>query len=176
MKVSIRRFTVAIVAALVMISVNANAQDKAARVSPLVSVDQKLESGANVKITYSQPSVKGRSIGKDLEPINGKIWRTGANEATVFETNKAITVMGNTLPAGKYSLFTIYDGAEVTVIFNKVWQQWGAFKYDQSQDQLRIITKVTQNATFTEKLNFDITDNGKVMITWGKTKALFPLI
>src|SRR5690349_5310064 len=85
----------------------ATAQEKA-RVSPAAKTQQELQSGAIVLISYSQPSVKGRSIGKDLEPMEGQVWRTGANEATVFETNQELNIMGNKLPAGKYSLFTIF--------------------------------------------------------------------
>ena len=64
---------------------NANAQqDKSKRPSPPAIVTQTLASGATISIDYSQPSVKGRTIGKDLEPKEGAVWRTGANEATVF--------------------------------------------------------------------------------------------
>ena len=67
---------------------------------------------------YSQPSVKGREIGKDLEPKEGKVWRTGANEATVFETDGDIKVEGKPLAKGKYALFTIKNGNDWTIIFN----------------------------------------------------------
>ena len=61
--------------------------------------------GANITIKYSSPSVKGRPIyGTNLVPYGGKVWRAGANSATVFETDKDITVEGKKLPAGKYSI------------------------------------------------------------------------
>ena len=63
-------------------------EDKSKRPSPPATASQKIESGATITIDYSQPSVKGRTIGKDLEPMDGKVWRTGSNEATVFETDK----------------------------------------------------------------------------------------
>jgi hypothetical protein len=57
--------------------------------------------GANLSIKYSSPSVKGRKVyGTDLVPYGGKVWRAGANSATVFETDKDITVEGKKLPAG----------------------------------------------------------------------------
>src|SRR5436190_17686837 len=81
--------------------------DKSKRPSPPALVKQTLKSGATISIDYSQPSVKGRTIGKDLEPKDGAVWRTGANEATVFETDKDVKVNGKLLPAGKYGLFSL---------------------------------------------------------------------
>lgn len=170
-------FTIALLATGIMTGLNTSAQDdKSKRPSPFAKVQQELKSGALISIEYSQPSVKGRSIGKDLEPMEGKIWRTGANEATVFETNQDVTILGSTLPAGKYSMFTIINGNEVTVIFNKVWKQWGAFKYDEESDQLRIKTKLTGNSSFAEKMTIDISPDGKVMLLWGSKKFSFPII
>ena len=93
------------IAALFATQVNAQkpAEDKSKRPSPPAQVVQKIASGATITINYSQPSVKGRTIGKDLEPMEGQVWRTGANEATWFQTDKNITVNGAALPAGKYS-------------------------------------------------------------------------
>src|SRR5436853_5770085 len=85
-----------------MLTVNAQEKDKSKRPSPPASVTQTINSGAVIHIDYSQPSVKGRVIGKDLEPKEGLVWRTGANEATVFETDKDVKINGQALPAGKY--------------------------------------------------------------------------
>src|ERR1700741_2849256 len=100
-------------------------EDKSKRPSPPAMAKETLKSGAVISIDYSQPSVKGRTIGKDLEPMDGKVWRAGANEATVFETSKDIKVEGKALPAGKYALFTLSTGDDWTVIFNKTASQWG---------------------------------------------------
>jgi hypothetical protein len=95
--------------------------------------------GANIKIWYGSPSVRGRVVYGKLEPW-GKVYRAGANEATTFTTDKDITVGGQPLPAGTYGFFVIpMQTGKWTVIFNKTAKQWGAFKYDQSQDQLRIM-------------------------------------
>ena len=99
--------------------------DKSKRPSPPAQAKETLASGAVVTIDYSQPSVKGRTIGKDLEPMTGKVWRTGANEATVFEVSKDVKVEGKDLPAGKYALYSIANEGEWTIIFNKTWKQWG---------------------------------------------------
>ena len=92
--------------------------DKSKRPSPPAQAKETLASGTVVSIDYSQPSVKGRTIGKDLEPMTGQVWRTGANEATVFEVSKAVKVEGKDLPAGKYALFTIANEGEWTIIFS----------------------------------------------------------
>ena len=168
-------FTLAFIATgLMTLQVNAQQEKKEARVSPPASVTQKLtKSGATVTINYSQPSVKNRVIGKDVEPMEGKIWRTGANEATVFETDKSINVMGATIPAGKYSLFTIFNGQTATVIFNKKWDQWGAFDYDVTQDQARVVTKVITAKQPSEKMTFKISAEGTVSLLWGDKQMDF---
>lgn len=122
--------------------------------SPPAQLTATLSSGAVITIDYSQPSVKGRTIGKDLEPMEGKVWRTGANDATVFTNSKDVTVEGKTLPAGKYALFTIADANEWTIIFNKTWKQWGAFKYQEAEDILRVKVKPAKAPAFTEKMTF----------------------
>jgi hypothetical protein len=77
--------------AVLVTSLNACAQeDKSKRPSPPAKVTQTISSGATVTIDYSQPSLKGRTIGKDVEPMNGKVWRAGANDAKVFEVNKDV--------------------------------------------------------------------------------------
>lgn len=100
------------------------------------------------------------------------MWRTGANEATVFETDKDVTIDGQKLPAGKYGLFTLFNGKEVTVIFNKTWNQWGAFKYKDADDELRVKTSYTE-APSTEKMTFKISPAGVVTLLWGNRKVDF---
>jgi len=167
--------TMALLASGLMASIHVNAQaeeDKSKRPSPPAKVTQKISSGATISIDYSQPSVKGRTIGKDLEPKDGEVWRTGANEATIFETDKDVTINGNKLPAGKYGLFTLFNGKEVTVIFNKTWSQWGAFKYKEADDALRVKT-VYAEASPTEKMTFKISPAGVVTLLWGNRKVDF---
>lgn len=165
----------AAVFSLVSLSVDAQKkpEDKSKRPSPPATVVQKTTGGATITIDYSQPSVKGRTIGKDLEPMEGKVWRTGANEATVFQIDHDVKVDGATLPAGKYGLFTIFQGDEVTFIFNKTWNQWGAFGYKEADDQLRIKTKWQANSPATEKMAFTVSADGTVTLMWGDRKASF---
>ena len=149
------------------------AEDKTKRPSPPAIVTQQIADGATITINYSQPSVKGRTMGKDLDPMEGKVWRTGANEATTFETDKDVTIDGATLPAGKYGLFTIWNGNDVTVIFNKTWDQWGAFNYKEEDDQLRIKATAMDANPPTEKMTFMVSPEGEVSLLWGARKVSF---
>ncbi len=172
-----RSFLFTAIAALLFSSGATLAQDnKKAPASPPATVSAKITSGATITINYSQPSVKGRTIGKDLEPLPGKVWRTGANNATVFETDKNIKVEGQDLPAGKYGLFTIAGDDEWTIIFNKTWDQWGAFKYDESKDALRVKVKPVKAPAFAEKFTINVDESGKVSLLWGDTETDFTVM
>jgi hypothetical protein len=149
---------------------SANAQDaKKPKPSPADTVKTTIANGVNVEIDYSRPSVKGRTIGKDLEPMEGKVWRAGANEATSFIVDKDVKVDGKSLPAGKYAFFTIKNGSEWTLIFNKTWKTWGAFDYEKNkgQDALQVKVKEAKTPSFTEKLTYTIDKSGKVSMSWG---------
>jgi hypothetical protein len=148
-------------------------QDKSKRPSPPAKATETLANGTMLSIEYSQPSVKGRTIGKDLEPMAGKVWRTGANEATVFEINKDVKVEGKPLPAGKYGLFTIMNGDDWTIIFNKTWNQWGAFNYKEADDALRVNVKGKKAPAFAEKMTFKISKDGTVTLLWGDHEVDF---
>ena len=168
--------SVALIAAGLIASTSLKAQDtedKSKRPSPPAKVSEKIASGATISIDYSQPSVKGRTIGKDLEPKDGEVWRTGANEATVFETDKDVTVQGKKLPAGKYGLFTLFNGNDVTVIFNKTSKQWGAFKYKEADDSLRVKATQSKLSSPSEKMTFTISSAGNVDLLWGDRKVEF---
>jgi hypothetical protein len=129
-----------------------------------------------VSVDYSQPSVKGRTIGKDLEPMEGKVWRAGANEATVFEVDKDVTINGKSLPAGKYGLFTIWHGDSWTIIFNKTWKQWGAFTYKAGDDVLRVDVPNTPASSPSEKMTFQVGNDGKVTLAWGNVGFNFTVM
>lgn len=83
--------------------------------------------------------------------------------------------MNRELPAGKYSLFTLFDDQLVTVIFNKAWNQWGTNQYDASQDVFRIRAKLKPEAPFAEQLQFTIQPEGGIVVSWGNKQFLIPL-
>jgi Protein of unknown function (DUF2911) len=148
-------------------------EDKSKRPSPPAIAKETTSSGVAISIDYSQPSVKGRTIGTNLEPMPGKVWRTGANEATIFEVNKDVKVEGKALAAGKYGLFTILNGDEWTIIFNKTWDQEGAFNYKEADDVLRVKVKGGKTKAFSEKMTFAIDKSGKVSLMWGDKQVDF---
>jgi len=123
----------------------------------------------SIAVDYGAPSVKGRKIfGSGSESLEkyGKVWRTGANEATTFSVNKDVTIDGESLPAGKYALFTIPEESEWTVIFNKKPDQWGAYDYNPDEDALRIKVNPEKLADVEEQLKFEVSENGKVVFAW----------
>lgn len=123
---------------------------------------------AKVVIKYSQPSAKGREVYGGLVPYD-QVWRTGANEATKFVTD-TISIEGQILPAGTYALFTIPGEEEWTVIFNSEANQWGAYKYDESKDVLRIKVKSTP-IKMHETMTFHVMDNKTIILDWEETRV-----
>lgn len=151
------------------------AQEKKAPASPRVTVSQTIASGAEVSIAYGQPSVKGRTIGKDLEPKLGKVWRAGANESTVFATNKAVKINGKELSAGEFSFFVISGEKEWTLIFNKTAKQWGAYDYKEADDVIRVMATPKKASSFSEKLTYSIDKSGVVTMFWGEYEVSFTI-
>ncbi len=150
-----------------------NAEQRLKRASPPAEVTQTTSKGVTITINYSQPALKGRTMGKDVEPMAGKVWRTGANEATVFEINKDVMIEGQKLPAGKYGLYSISGDNQWTIIFNKTWKTWGAFSYKQTDDVLRVMVKPGKSPAFMERMTFTIDKSGKVALMWGNTEVDF---
>ncbi len=170
--------SVLLMAVAITVSLTASAQgggDKSKRPSPPVQAKETLAGGTVVTIDYSQPSLKGRTIGKDVEPNPGQVWRAGANEATVFEISKPVRVQGKELPAGKYGFFTIDNGDEWTIIFNKTFNQWGAYEYKAADDVLRVNAKAGKASPVAEKLTYSIGKDGKVTLSWGDKQVSFKI-
>jgi hypothetical protein len=151
-----------------------SAQAQQPRQSPAAKVSETLTSGATVSISYSQPSLKGRAIGTTIEPMKGKVWRMGANEATVFETDKDVTINGQKLPAGKYSLFGLWNDDGYTLIFNKAYQIWGT-QYEQNKDKdaLRVKADVKTTDKTQETLTYTLDKSGAVNLLWGNMVVSF---
>ncbi|TDE27502.1 DUF2911 domain-containing protein [Flavobacterium ranwuense] len=120
--------------------------------------------GATISINYGSPSVRAREIWGKLVPFN-QVWRAGANDATTFETDKELTIDGSKLPAGKYSFFIIPNEKECIIIFNKEAKQWGAYKYKEKEDQLRVTVKQQIAKSATEKLVYTI-DKNNIALSW----------
>ena len=154
----------------------------------------------DITITYSRPGVKGRKIWGDapaevtvkgeatLDDQNarlkgapivpwGHVWRAGANEATTFVVTDDVMINGQKLAAGSYSLHTIPNKDEWTIVFNSVANQWGSFNYDASKDTLRVKAKpqwVSENQEWLEYSFPVVTPNSaQVLIRWEKAAVPF---
>ncbi len=138
----------------------------AQRASPAASAEGMIGE-AKITIKYSQPSVKGRQIWGGLVPFNA-VWRTGANEATVFTTSADINVGGKMLKAGTYGLWSIPSGEEFTWIFNEVYDTWGT-NHDTSKDVLRVTGPFDARDNM-EKMTF-LVEDGKVTLHWADRVA-----
>jgi len=120
-----------------------------------------------VYITYSQPAVQERVIWGELVPYD-KIWRTGANEATVFSVTGDVLVNGDTVRAGNYALYTIPSEKNWTVILNTKYDVWGAYDYEIEKDVLRFDVYPTPLDEPQERMAFEIDDMGTVQFAWEK--------
>ncbi len=151
------------------------------RVSPTETAKATID-GADVSITYGAPYMKDpksgepRKIWGGLVPY-GKVWRTGANEATTLTTSKNLEFGNFSLPAGTYTLFTQPEESGGKLIFNKQTGQWGT-KYDASQDLGRVdLTKkelpspVDQFAIAIEK---NAGGGGIIHLRWEKAEFSTP--
>ena len=115
------------VSLVMLIAVMAMAQqapeDKSKRPSPPATAEVTLKN-KKITIDYSRPSLKGRKVGQELAPY-GKVWRTGANEATALNTEIDLNIGGTKVPAGKYTLYTLPSEGTWKLIINKQTGQWG---------------------------------------------------
>ena len=131
-----------------------------------------------VSINYSRPSKKGRTIFGDLVPY-GKLWRTGANNATKFTFSDDVKIGGKDLPAGTYALFTIPGEDEWTIIFNNNFNQGGTGNYKESEDALRVNIKSIKIPATIETLLINVEDlkptSAIIEILWESTVVQIPL-
>jgi hypothetical protein len=155
-------------------STEAQNSKKELRISPMAEVMQTV-GFTDVRIVYSRPGVKGRTIWGKLVPYDA-VWRAGANEATKITFSTDVTIEGKKLKKGSYSFFAITGKNEWTLIFNKVADQWGAFEYNESEDALRVKVK-TEKAVWQEWLSYTInkvSDTSAIIrLEWEKIKIPF---
>ena len=111
--------------------------------------------GHKITITYGRPYLHGRKMLGVHEPY-GKVWRTGADEATTLETDADLDINGLKVPKGKYALFTLFTEKSWTLIVNKKADQWGAFNYNQADDLGRVEMAVTHLDHPIEQLTFTL--------------------
>ena len=200
---SLKRTSITIFASMFVLclAVSASAQVVLPRASQKASVMQRI-GVTDVTITYSRPGVKGRKIWGDplpeqtasvkgeatldnqnVRPKNavivpyGHVWRTGADDATMFTVSDDVLINGQKLAAGTYSLHTIPTKDEWTIVFNGTSNQWGSFNYDPAKDTLRVKAKPAWVNDNQEWLAFTFDpvteDSAQVNIRWEKISVPF---
>ena len=141
--------------------------------SPPASATCDLGGGKTIKTDYSSPRMKGRKIFGELVPY-GKVWRTGANEATTFVTSSDVEVGGKDVPAGSYTLFTVPNADKWTLIINKKTGEWGIpYKYE-SDELGRVDMTVSKLPSPVENftISYEKSGSGCTMhIDWDTTRA-----
>ena len=165
--------TIIIAVICFFIGININGQLKTPQPSPFSKVSQ-VVGITEVTIEYSRPGVKNRVIFGGLVPYK-KIWRTGANASTIITLNNDAVIEGNKVPAGKYSIYTIPDKKEWTIILNKNLK--GGANYPEGEDQCRFKVKPVQLKEMTETFIISFTEiknnNANIELLWEKTRLKF---
>ena len=146
------------------------------RPSPLRS-DSTVVGSNYLQIEYSSPGVKNRKIfgsGGDYLVSFNEMWRTGANEATVFSTEEAIMIDSIELPKGKYALFTIPGEESWEIILNTEWDQWGSYQHKKSLDALRLSVKPQTFEEVQERMKLYF-ENDSLKFRWDRTGWAIPI-
>lgn len=143
------------------------------RASPHDTVKATID-GANVSVTYGRPYMKGRKIFGGIVPY-GQVWRTGADEATVLETDKALMIGALHVNPGKISLYSLITDKSWTLVLNKKTGQWGT-EYTQGEDLGRVPMRVEKLTAPVEQFTITIEKNpagkgGMIVMQWETTKA-----
>lgn len=150
--------------------------DKSKRPSPPANAQCKFSDGKTIKVDYSSPRAKGRKIfgtGDALVP-SGQIWRTGANESTTFVTDTNLSVGGKSIPAGSYTLFTVPDSSQWTLVISKKTGEWGTDYPGEKEDLLRAPMTVSKTTPAVENFAIDFDQAGgkcTMHLSWETTRA-----
>lgn len=162
--------------AFVLVATAFPQQDKSQRPSPPGTAEVTLR-GKKITIEYSRPYLKGRHVGQELAPY-GKVWRTGANEATSFVTEVNLKVGGADVPAGKYTLYSLPSEGTWKLIINKQTGQWGT-KYDESQDLARVDMQKSQLSQPVEQFTISLEKTGdstaNLVMEWENIRLTVPV-
>jgi len=154
------------------------AQDNKPPMSPKITVESP---DKNIKVVYGQPSKKGRVVfgadGSSSLEKYGKVWRTGANDATEVTFKSDVMFGGKMVKAGTYTLFTIPGEKEWSVLLNSTLGQWGAYDYEKikAADVATVKVPVSENKTPIEKLTITPA-NSSITIAWDNMTVSVPVM
>lgn len=142
------------------------------RPSPLRADSTSFKTG-KLWVEYSSPAVRDRVIWGELVPYDS-LWRTGANDASVFSTSVDLKIDGQALDSGTYAVFTVPGKDQWKIIFNEHWNQWGTYHYDSTLNALELVVKPTESADFSERMKFYFEDEA-LKFQWEKLSISLPL-
>lgn len=144
-------------------------------------VVQYTKSDLNISVNYCRPYKKNRQVFDSLVPY-GVTWRTGANEATTFETSKDIKIAGMGLKAGTYTLWTVPNATEWEVVWNSVEYGWGVnfdatAQREPASDVLNIqVRPETTDATIEQfTIRFEEKEGLEMVLEWDDTRVSVPI-
>lgn len=156
---------------------SANAQLKTPSPSPTQTIKQDFGL-SNIELSYSRPGKKGRKVMSDLVPY-GKVWRTGANNATTLTFGDEVTIGGTTVPKGKYGLLTIPGKDSWVIIITKQLDVTSPDAYKKEEDVVRVSSKTTLNTksveTFTMLFANVKPTSCELHIMWEQTEVVLPI-
>lgn len=162
---------------LVLSCVDSNAQNfKGLDVSPMDALSYPMSyktSDKVVKIIYSRPQLKGRTV--ESLAKNGEVWRMGANEATEIRFYKDVVFGGKKVEAGTYSLFAIPGEKEWTIILNNDIDVWGAYSYNEEKDVVRVQAEVSKNEESIEPFTMVFDHKMNLYLAWGNEIITIPM-
>jgi hypothetical protein len=130
-----------------------------------------------IRVIYGRPQKKGRTMLGEKEAY-GKVWRTGANESTEIKLYKDVTFGDKVVPAGTYTLYTIPDKTEWTIIFNSKLDTWGPYEYEEGKDVTRIKVPAGKTESEVEAFTIDFQGGkgtGNMVLAWENTLITVPL-
>ena len=151
--------------------------DPSKRPSPPAKAECKLASGKSATVNYSSPRAKGRKIYGGLVPF-GKVWRTGANEATSLTTDTAFTVGGKDVPAGSYTLFTVPNADKWSLVISKKTGEWGVPYPGEGDDFARVDMQASKLGSPMENFTINLKPSGNacnLQMDWENTRASIDL-
>jgi hypothetical protein len=155
----------------------AQAQVKMPAPSPTQTIKQDFALGT-IELTYSRPSAKGRDIIGDLVPYN-KVWRTGANNATIIKFNDPVEINGKRIDTGSYALYTIPAESAWEIILNKGTSNWGSTGYKESDDVIRFSVPSMKMKNKVETFTMQFADvkpeSCELQLMWEKTVVAVPI-
>ena len=133
---------------------------------------------ATFSVDYGRPLARGRTLLGNVISYD-RVWRTGANEATQLTTSAPIMLAGLSLPAGKYTLWTVPQVRGVDLVVNRQTGQWGT-EYSRAQDLGRAPMKVDSVSPPVEKFTIGIEPSdarhGTLVMTWGSFRWTAPIV